>query len=213
MKKIREDLWQTPLEKEGGVNNCSYLLLKPEGNVLFYKAPDAATFEQISKLGGIEYQVLSHRHEADPSPEVIRKTFGARLCCDVLESEEIKQTSQVDVVFGPTDEALDDIEIIHTPGHTQGGISCLYKSPHGEVYLFSGDTMIPVNDQWIAQIVPEHGGDAALLTKSLLQMRDIKPDLVLSSASVGERSVVDVEHGDWYRAVERTAERPPIGAI
>ena len=72
--------------------------------------------------------------------------------------------------------------------------------------------MIPVNGQWIAQIVPEHGGDAAVLTRSLLRIRDLEPDLVLSSASVGEHTAVEVEHDPWIRAVEATAGRPPIGS-
>ena len=73
--------------------------------------------------------------------------------------------------------------------------------------------MIPVNGQWIAQIVPAHGGDAAVLTQSLLRLRDLEPDLVLSSASVGERTAVEVEHDQWFRAVEETAGRPPIESV
>ena len=69
------------------------------------------------------------------------------------------------------------------------------------------------DDQWIAQIVPAHGGDAAVLTQSLLRLRDLAPDLVLSSASVGEHAVVEIEHDQWFRAVEETAGRPPIESV
>ena len=211
MDQIREDLWQTSLGRSGGVNHCGFLLLRPDGNVLFYKAPNEDDFERITGLGGIEYQILSHRHESDPSPDLVKKAFGARLCSDALEGAVISKESQVDITFDHGAGDLGSVEVLHTPGHTEGGISCVYRSPHGGVYLFSGDTMIPVKGQWIAQIVPEHGGDAAVLARSLLELRDLEPDLVLSSASVGEQTAVEVEHDQWLRAVEETAGRPPIG--
>lgn len=210
MEQIRQDLWLASFDRTGGVNSCGFLLLRPEGNVLFYSAPNEADFERIADLGGIEHQILSHRHETDPSPDTVKKAFGTRLCSDALEGPVISKESQVDLTLDAEDSGLESIEVLHTPGHTKGGISCIYRSPHGEVYLFSGDTMIPVNGQWIAQIVPEHGGDATVLTRSLLRLRDLEPDLVLSSASVGEHTAVEVEHDQWFRAVEETAGRPPI---
>lgn len=213
MDQIREDLWQTYLDVTGGVNHCGFLLLRPEGNVLFYKAPNEADFARIAELGGVEYQVLSHRHETDPSPDLVKKAFGARLCTDALEGPVIDRESRVDIMFDPEGSNLGSVEVLHTPGHTEGGISCIYRSPHGEVYLFSGDTMIPVNGQWIAQVVPTHGGDAAVLTQSLLRLRDLEPNLVLSSASVGERTAVEVERDQWVHAVEETSGRAPIGSV
>ncbi len=213
MDQIREDLWQTSLDRTGGVNSCGFLLLRPEGNVLFYNAPNEDDFERIAELGGIEHQILSHRHETDPSPELVKKAFGTRLCSDAVEALVINKESQVDITFDRADGAFGNVEVLHTPGHTEGGISCVYRSPHGEVYLFSGDTMIPVNGQWIAQFVPGHGGNAAVLTESLLRLRDLEPDLVLSSASVGEHTAVEVEHDQWFRAVEETAGRPLIESV
>jgi len=212
MDQIREDLWLSSMDLDGGVNHCGFLLLRPEGNVLFYNAPHADDFASIADLGGIEHQILSHRHEIDPSPDAVKKAFGTRLCSDALEGPVISKESPVDVTFDAGDDSLGSIQVLHTPGHTKGGISCVYRSPHGGVYLFSGDTMIPVKGQWIAQIVPEHGGDAATLTRSLLRLRDLEPDLVLSSASVGEHTAVEVEHDQWLRAVEETAARAPIGS-
>jgi len=212
MEQIREDLWLASFGTLGGVNHCGFLLLRPEGNVLFYGAPGEEDFEQISALGGIAHHVLSHRHEACPSPDLVKKAFGALLCSDAEEAPAIREESRVDVTFARTDCALGSVKVIHTPGHTRGGISCVYESPLGETYLFSGDTMIPVKDQWIAQIVPEHGGDGAVLIGSLLRLRDVEPDLVLSSASIGEYEAVAVENEEWLRAIENTAGRAPIGS-
>ena len=51
MQRIREDLWLTSLDRTGGINHCGFLLLRPEGNVLFYHAPTEADFERIADLG------------------------------------------------------------------------------------------------------------------------------------------------------------------
>ena len=120
--------------------------------------------------------------------------------------------SQVEIIFDLANTTLGNIDVLVTPGPTDGGINCLYESPRGEVYLFSGDTMIPVAGQWISQIVPEYGGNAALLGESLLRLRDVNPDIVLSSASVGNQSFIEADHDDWRHAVVQTAARPPIGS-
>ena len=210
MKKIREDLWQTTFRTSEGINNAGYLLLRTDGNVLFYQAPERDSFDQIEALGGIKYQILSHRHDIDPYSAGVRREFGAILCCDEVEHRAFKEP-RVDVVFSTNDSSLEDILILHTGGHTAGGISCVFDSPSGETYLFSGDVMIPVNDSWISQIVPEHGGNASRLAASLLLIADQRPSLVLSSASVGDTAVVEIDPGGWKTLVEHTASRPPIG--
>jgi hydroxyacylglutathione hydrolase len=212
MEKIREDLWLTTLSENGGVKSCGFLLLRPEGNILFYKAPAAADFRQVRDLGGIDIHVLSHRHEADPSPEFVKQEFGARLVCDSTESVAIAESIAVDDIFDEAGGTIGDVEVLHTPGHTSGGLSCLFRSPHGDTYLFSGDTAIPVNGKWVSQIVPDHGGNAEVLQKSLARLAALEPTLVLSSASVGEDTAVEVAVGDWSRVVEELASRPPIGA-
>ena len=102
--------------------------------MLFYHAPNEADFEQLAALGGIEHHIVSHRHEAEPSPDPVKMAFGARLCSDAVEAPEISKESQVDLVFAADDGRLGSIDVLHTPGHTQGGISCTYRSPHGELY-------------------------------------------------------------------------------
>jgi len=180
--------------------------------VLFYQAPGESEFGQIAELGGVDHQILSHRHDADPSPELMKKAFGALIYTDTLESPAVSEVCRVDTAFDNTDGSIGNVDVLFTPGHTQGGISCLYTSPSEEVYLFSGDTIIPVRDQWISQIVPEHGGNATALISSVHRLGELSPDLVLCSASVGDCNAVEVDCETWSRTVAEVAARSPVGS-
>lgn len=212
MERIRDDLWQTFLSTREGVNSSGFLLLRDTGNVQFYFAPMEADFERIHALGGFRYLVISHRHELDPSPASALAEFGAKLCADAAEAPVISSVAPVDIVLRQGDNALGDLECLDTPGHTEGGASFVYRSPLGETYLFSGDTMIPVAETWVAQTLAAHGGDAATLLASLRRLRGIAPDLVLSSASVGRRTVVETGKDAWISAVDEVSGRAPIDA-
>jgi glyoxylase-like metal-dependent hydrolase (beta-lactamase superfamily II) len=207
MRQLREDLWQTTVSTFEGADNASYLLRRPEGNVLFYNTMTEDDLVRIAALGGVAHHVLSHRHEADQGPwALVKQKFGSRLCTDALEAAALGEGFEADIVFGPSGGRLGDVEVLHTPGHTTGGISCVYRSPDGETYLFSGDTILPANGQWIAPPVHADGGDDTTLAASLSLLRDLKPDLVLSSTSVGELTV-EVGHAEWLEAVDANVSR------
>ncbi len=202
MKQLREDLWRTTVTSTQEANNAGYLLRRPEGNVLFYNTMTEADLARIAELGGICHHILSHRHEADQGPWArVKQRFGSELCTDSLEAAALGDEIEADIVFGSSGGWLGDLQVLHTPGHTRGGISCVYPSPHGETYLFSGDTMLPLNGQWIAPAMSADGGDDAKLLKTVSLLRDLKPDLVLSSTSVGEVTV-EVGHAEWVDAVD-----------
>ena len=211
MRQLRNDLWQTSLRTTDGINNSGYLLCTPDGNVLFYQAPDANLFEHIRELGGIRYHVLSHAHDLTPDLSETQAAFDTTLCSDEVEASEFDGVL-VDRLIPDELPLLSNLEVLFTPGHTRGGISCIYDAPTEERYLFCGDTIIPVGKNWISQIVPEHGGNAELLTQSLVLLRDTRPNLVLSSASVGDLSVFEVEPAHWDAIVDGVASKPPIGS-
>ena len=66
-----------------------------------------------------------------------------------------------DLLFGPSDNRIEDVAIIHTPGHTDGSICFFYTSPHGKSYLFSGDTIFQWDGEWSTLVLPHSGGSAA----------------------------------------------------
>ena len=191
----------------GTLNTHAYFLRRPEGNVLFYNTGHDGDLEKIAALGGIRFQLLSHRDESGPSLNRIKDRFGSRLCCSALEAAIIGEDAQVDRAFQSSDRHLGDIDIIHTPGHTAGSICFFYKSPYGKSYLFTGDTIFQSNAKWATLAFPRAGGSEASLAQSLLRLRDLNPDVVMCSAFVGDVSVVEIIGDEWAQAIDDNVSR------
>ena len=207
MKQLQEDLWQSTIYSIGSLNTHAYFLRRPEGNVLFYNTGNEGDFEKIAELGGIQAQLLSHRDEAGPSLKRIKDLFGSRLCCSAVEAPIIGKDEPVDVTFQLSDHHLGDIEIIHTPGHTEGSMCFFYKSPYGKSYLFTGDTIFQSNGKWATLAFPQAGGSKASLAESLIRLRDLNPYIVMSSAFVGDVSFVEITGDEWARAIDDNVSR------
>ena len=207
MKQLQEDLWQSTIHNMGMLNTHAYFLRRPEGNVLFYNTGNDDNLEQIAELGGIQFQLLSHRDESGSSLNRIKERFGSKLCCSALEAPMIGKDAQIDVTFQLRDHHLGDIEIIHTPGHTAGSICFFYKSPYGKSYLFTGDTIFQSNAKWATFVLPQAGGSKASLAESLIRLRDLNPDIVMSSAFVGDVSFVEIIGDEWAQAIDDNVRR------
>ena len=207
MKQIEEDLWQSTLHSSGILNTHAYFLRRPKGNVLFYNTGNNGDLDEVEELGGLQCQILSHRDEAAPSLRRIRERFGSKLCCSTLEAPVIDKVARPDILFDPNDRRLDDIDIIHTPGHTEGSLSFFYKSPHGKAYLFTGDTIFLWDGKWATLVLSDAGGSEASLAESLLRLRDLDPDLVMSSGFVGNAALAEVAGGEWQRVIDDSVRR------
>ena len=207
MKQLQEDLWQSTIHSMGTLNTHAYFLRRPEGNVLFYNTGNDGDLEKIAELGGIRFQLLSHRDESGPSLNRIKDRFGSTLCCSALEAAIIGKDARVDLAFQSSDRHLGDIEIIHTPGHTAGSICFFYKSPYGKSYLFTGDTIFQSGGKWATLAFPRAGGSEASLADSLTLLRDLKPDIVMCSAFVGDVSFVEVIGDEWAQAIDDNVSR------
>ena len=201
MKKIYNDLWQTTQEHPfAGLNAHAYFLKRSKGNVLFYNTSNPNDIEQISDLGGITFQYLSHRHESGQSLATIKSRFNSRLCADELEAPFIEST--VDVEFSTRALHSSTIEIVPTPGHTGGGLCFYCSSDDGRRYLFTGDTLFQSHGQWGALVIANDGGSTEKLVASLLTIRSLEPDVVICSASVGDVSVAEVTRQAWLKAID-----------
>lgn len=200
MKQIYPDLWQTSPEHPFGpqMSTHAYFLTRGTGNVLFYSSGHLHEHQHILKLGGIARQYLSHRDEAGPALVRIKQTFGSKLCCHKLEEEAIRAACPVDLTFENREFHLGDIEVIPTPGHTEGSACFMYKSSHGNTYLFTGDTIFPKDDSWGTYVSNEH---ERTLKQSLELLGNLKPSVVISSASVGPFSFKQVLPGEWQAIV------------
>ena len=103
----------------------------------------------------------------------------------------------------------DGIEAIPTPGHTVGSACYVYRSPHGKTYLFTGDTIFPSGDSWGTLVLVGSGGSASDLKRSLLLLRALEPDVVISSGSVGRSPVQAIDARQWQEIIGNAIDLLP----
>jgi hypothetical protein len=205
MKQLYEDLWQTTAEHPFGDRTAThaYLLTRAEGNVLFYGTRGfGEDMDQIERLDGITWQYLSHRDEAGPGLLAIKKRFGSKVCCHRLDASAVNAVCPVDVQLDAREIHLGSIEIIPTPGHTPGSTCFLASSPNGRRYLFTGDSIFPDGPAWGTYV---SGDQRKTLSESLLLLRDLAPDVVMSSACSSDGCVRAMSVGQWASVIDNVA--------
>jgi glyoxylase-like metal-dependent hydrolase (beta-lactamase superfamily II) len=126
----------------------AFLLQRERGNVLVYSSPTLEPDAQaIEELGGITRHYLNHRHEASPSCDWVRSTFGASLHCHENERAAVAETCTVDETFSERHLVDGDLEVIPTPGHTSGATAYLWTNGKQRC-LFTGDTIMLRDGDW-----------------------------------------------------------------
>jgi glyoxylase-like metal-dependent hydrolase (beta-lactamase superfamily II) len=205
MRQIYPDLWQSKAEHPFfGVNSHAYLLTKPAGNILFYSSFLRGEREEVKSLGGIAFQYLSHRDEVSSALAEIKREFGSKLACHRREEPSVRGAAQVDYLFDKREVLQETIEVIPTPGHTDGSVSFLVRSVEGKKYLFTGDTIYMNDGRWETRL---QGGSKADLVDSLRLLRELAPDVVLSSASEGLLAYQSFTDNQWQTEVDRVLAR------
>ena len=113
----------------------SWLLLRPEGNVLVdVPRPVPALLHRIEALGGVRHLVLTHRDDVH-GHEKLARHFGAERIIHEADVDggtaavERRVSGRLPVALAP------DLLLIPVPGHTRGSMCLLYR----EEVLFSGD--------------------------------------------------------------------------
>jgi hydroxyacylglutathione hydrolase len=212
MTQIRDDLFETRTDSPlPGLTTHAYLWRRPNGNVLFYSPASDADFDAVDDLGGVAAQYLSHLDEAGPNLARIAARFGSRLHAPAVEVDVIGQHANVDVpVEGRRHVDGNDVEVIPTPGHSVGSSCYLVTGVGGTKYLFTGDTMFPAGDgTWTTFLVPGRS-DAAQLTSSLQLLREVTPDIVISSAFGGDTAIETVDARRWSDIVAQALASVPV---
>ncbi|MCT7376298.1 MBL fold metallo-hydrolase [Chelativorans salis] len=218
MRQLYPDLWQTSLERpvpgEPKAAAHAYLLIRDGGNVLFYNTGREASgkpgedddLRKIEELGGIAHQLLGHWHEASPSLSKIKQLFGSTLAVHERDAEAVEREAGTtpDLTFTSRHTFLDNVEVIPTPGHTHGSTAFLYRSPHGRTYLFTGDTIVPSKDSWLAAGFEDDPGQPNL-RQSLELLRGLEPDVVLAAGALGDQTFKEVSRTEWQAAVDAAA--------
>lgn len=210
MKQIQPDLWETDVESPfPGLTTHAYLLTRGEGNVLFYNTGHARELEQMAQLGGVAYQLLSHRDELGDSLNAIAERFGSQLGGHLAERDDFARYRLPDIVFDKRQRILGNIEVIPVPGHSPGSTSFLVESPYGKRYLFTGDTLYRAKGGvWRAGFIPGHSkpSERPLLAEALRVLRSLEPDVVLSSAFGGETGYEELTKAQWNAHVDRAID-------
>lgn len=222
MQQIFPDLWQTSPERPlPGVREVfchAYLLTRAEGNVLVYATgremvdePDvSADLDRIEELGGVAHVLLGHWHEAAPALRTIKERFGARIVCHARDAAPIEHNGGVapDDTFWDRETLLGDIDAIPTPGHTVGSACYQYRSSHGRIYLFSGDTIWPHPDGWTS-VTFEDDGEQTAHRESLDKLATLRPDVVIAAIApiAPGASVAEIDPADWPAATAAAKAR------
>lgn len=208
MKQIFDDLLQTKLEIPfGNLHAHAYVLQCENGNILIYNTGHPDELDRIAEIGGLQYQILSHRDETGASLKRIKNKFNSKLCCHVKEERFISKSCSVDITFSADITELSGIKILHTPGHTDGSISLFYTSPYGHTYLFTGDTLIQSNGLW-ETILFSGVGDKTALINSLKIYRNLDPDVVVWSGSGGgETTYAEIARDEWHNIIDEAIEK------
>ena len=205
MRQLYPDLWQTAQQKQFSVLNVhAYLLELPDGNALFYNPRSSGNFRAIADLGGVTHHYLSHCHEVGDSLVGIAERFDSKLCCHASVKPYLANTMPADVYFNSPDREVHsgNVEVIHTPGHTDNSVCYRYRSPHGKTYLFTGDTLYLDNGEWATLVVSGDGGNQRELADSLALLRSLDVDVIICSVAVGEMRIVEVTSIQWHRIID-----------
>lgn len=126
--------------------------MRKDGNLLLpgYVPAIADHLDEIDKLGGVEFQFLTHFHDVLPGlHEQLHKRFGSRLCYNKAARAKVRQKSEC-----PAEEFSNDginlgtdFESIDFPGHTAGHTIFRWRY-RGKSYLFPGHSMKLIFGRW-----------------------------------------------------------------
>ena len=112
---------------------ASYLIVRPEGNVLVDSPRFAKNLvRRLEDLGGISLMFMSHRDDV-ADHDKFKEHFG---CRRIIHRADARGVEAEQLLEGHETIALDkDLLAIPVPGHTRGHVVLLYR----DKFLFTGD--------------------------------------------------------------------------
>jgi|SRR5579859_6654964 len=117
---------------EDSFGASSYLILRPDGNVLVDSPRFTAPLvRRLETLGGVKWMFLSHIDDVADHQEY-RDHFG---CDRVMHAADAHFSVERRIQGDAPEPLADDLLVIPTPGHTAGSQSLLYR----DRFLFTGD--------------------------------------------------------------------------
>lgn len=187
LTQVEKGLYETPkavLPFDRRYRIKSFVLERPEGNVVIYHSPglnEAAN--DINQLGGATRVLMNHEHESlGGQPEIDLPFWIHR-----DDADAISDTVKIDGQFNQREALASDLEVIPTPGHTPGTTMFLWNNGEHR-FLFTGDFLCVDNGEWRTVILGSSNREESI--KSLEFIRDLEFDAIVPWVAIeGEGSV------------------------
>ena len=170
----------------------TYFLKRNEGNVLFATKQDLSGYtQQIDELGGVRHILLGDRHHALPATAALARGLGTTLSASETEAKALAASG---VSVGHKLELkrhwyAPDLEIIPTPGHTRGALSYLWSNA-GNRFLFIGDTLVPVGEEWQYWVTKPN---RPIMRRTLEMLATVEFDIILSNSFAATQPWIEVD--------------------
>jgi glyoxylase-like metal-dependent hydrolase (beta-lactamase superfamily II) len=131
---ISDDVYFCGFTSEDSFGGWSYLIRRPEGNLLVDSPRFASQLvKQIAAMGGVDRMLLTHKDDI-AAHQLFRERFGS--VRTMHKDDGAARLNLEQVIEGEYPVLLsDDLIAIPTPGHTRGHVVFLYKKK----FLFTGD--------------------------------------------------------------------------
>lgn len=151
----------------------SFILQRPEGNVIIYNSPGvSSSAKAISDLGGATRLLINHGHEAMYGPPGLDVPVYAPRG----DRAEVARSIPIAGEFDGRQFIDHDLEAIPTPGHTAGTTSYLWDNGSRR-FLFTGDFVWIEHGEWKAVVLDE--GLRGAYLESLALVRDLDFDVLV----------------------------------
>jgi len=130
---IEENVYFCGYASPNSYGAASYLILRPEGNILIDSPRFARTLvRRLEELGGIAVMFFSHRDDV-ADHEKFHEHFG---CRRIIHRADSRGIATEEFIEGQEPVTLDkDLYVVPVPGHTGGNVVLLYRNK----FLFTGD--------------------------------------------------------------------------
>jgi glyoxylase-like metal-dependent hydrolase (beta-lactamase superfamily II) len=192
----------TPLPFGEDIVVRSFLLERPQGNVLVYNAPGiGAASADIQARGGASRLLINHAHEALYGPPDI----DVPVFVHERDEAETARSLRVAGTFTEREMIDPDLEIIPTPGHTPGTTAVLWDSGSHR-FLFTGDSLWINDSQWQAVVLGS--SDRTAYIDSLTTLRAVDFDVLVPwGAIAGGRSIDVVTRSEAQERIDAVIAR------
>lgn len=163
----------------------SYLLERPEGNIVIYNSPGVSeAADSIRMLGAPVRLLVNHSHEAMYG----RPSLDVPAWVHRRDYAEAAASLDPAGIFDQREMIGDDLEVIPTPGHTAGTTSFLWDNGTHR-FLFTGDFIWIEDGEWKA-VVLDAGLRSAYLD-SLALVRGLDFDVLVPWGATEESPPCD----------------------